>query len=69
MKKTIQPEIAQHIANLEECLAGFMAIALLNDVFMTEDMKQWAHDRLVGKARSPAAVWRKVYEFNRKEGL
>ena len=54
---------ARHIANLEECLAGYMVSCAINGSYMTDEMSAWCHARLKGAQRAPAAVWREVAAF------
>ena len=50
----------QRIADLEECLAGFMVTAALNGAYLTPEMSDWAKAKLKGKQRTPVQVWREI---------
>lgn len=47
----------EQIADLEECLAGFMLTAGMNGAYLTPEMIEWCRVRLTGKQRTPVQVW------------
>lgn len=50
----------KQIADLKECLAGFMVVCKLNGVFITDEMLNWCSNELKGKQRTPATVWNDI---------
>ena len=58
------PDKDKLIADLEECLAGFMLTAAMNGAYIDEEMAEWAKSKLKGKARTPVQVWRSIVPGN-----
>jgi hypothetical protein len=50
----------KQIADLEECLAGFMVIAALNGAYLSDELGEWASSKLKGKHRTPVQVWKSI---------
>jgi hypothetical protein len=48
------------IADLKECLAGFMVVCKMNGAYISDEMLQWCVTQLKGKQRTPAAVWNDI---------
>jgi hypothetical protein len=48
------------IADLRECLAGFMVTAKLNGAYVSDEMLHWCAKHLQGKQRTPVQVWNEV---------
>ncbi len=53
-------EKTKRIADLEECLAGFMVCGQMNGMYLTEEMQEWCKKQLVGKKRTPVQIWREI---------
>lgn len=50
----------KHIADLKECLAGFMVVAKMNGAAISDEMLKWCVPHLTGKQRTPATVWSEI---------
>lgn len=50
----------KRIADLEECLAGFIITAGLNGAYLSPEMIEWSRETLEGKTRTPVQVWREI---------
>jgi|FAXJ01.1.fsa_nt_gi hypothetical protein len=50
----------KRIADLEECLAGFMLVAATNGAYIDDEMAEWAKSKLKGKLRTPVQAWREI---------
>lgn len=50
----------KQIADLKECLAGFMVVAKMNGAFISDEMLKWCVPHLTGKTRTPAVVWEEI---------
>ncbi len=50
----------KQIAELKECLAGFMVVAKMNGAHISDEMLQWCVPHLTGKQRTPAKVWEEI---------
>jgi hypothetical protein len=50
----------KQIADLKECLAGFMLTAGMNGQYLEPDMIRWCQIQLTGKQRTPVQVWREI---------
>ena len=55
-------------AELEECLAGFMAAGAQRGLYLDEGMVGWIKRVLKGKKRTPVEVWRPLVYKYRKTG-
>ena len=50
----------QKIADLEECLAGFMGVGAMNGMYLSPEMVEWCQLKLRGATRTPVQVWREI---------
>ncbi len=54
-------KLEKRIDDLEECLAGFMAVVGLNGVYLPDEMINWIDQKLKGsKARTQSQFWREL---------
>lgn len=52
----------QKIADLEECLAGFMLCGANIGLYLSPEMVEWCQAHLKGKTRTPVQIWRELKE-------
>ncbi len=53
-------ELACYVADLEECLAGFIAIAGTNGAYLSEEMVRWSKNKLEGKEDTPLKIFLRI---------
>lgn len=55
------PQPGPNVEDLQECLAGFMALAAINGAYMLDEAFEWFSSKLRGKERSPMMIWRGMF--------
>ncbi len=53
---------SKRIADLEECLAGFMLCGAMNGMYISPEMETWCKKMLKGRTRTPAQIWRDLFD-------